>query len=160
MRILALDPATHTGWATNAFGKEVLSGVEDFSLQRGDSNGMRFIYFRRWLSSIASDKDLKPEPTIDLIIYEIPYHRGGRDADVLLGLISHLKAFCAEIGIEYTPVPPSTLKKSATGSGRASKQDMVEAAKKRWNKPDITDDNEADALMLLSYALEKYGHAK
>ena len=59
-------------------------------------------------------------------------------------------AFAAKYNIETMPVHTATLKKFATGNGRASKEDMVKAAIQRgWNP---VDDNEADAILLLEYA--------
>ena len=45
-----------------------------------------------------------------------------------------------------------TIKKHATGKGNAGKQDMVEAMQLLGHP--VTDDNEADALALLHWALE------
>ena len=54
MRILALDLATRTGWAWGNVYKDgpftPHSGVEDFSVRRGESPGMRFLRFDAWLS--------------------------------------------------------------------------------------------------------------
>ncbi len=153
MRILGLDLGTKTGWACN-YGYEVkqsaLSGVQDFSLKRGESPGMRYLRFRSWLAEIWGLE----RPT--LIVYEQAHHRGGAATQVLNGLVSHLQAFCAEKNIDHTPVHSATLKKFATGSGRASKADMVKAMQKRWNW-DGTSDDEADALAVLAWAIEEYG---
>lgn len=48
-------------------------------------------------------------------------------------------------------IPVGTIKKHATGKGNASKDEMIEAMKARGHSP--ADDNEADALALLHYAL-------
>lgn len=52
-----------------------------------------------------------------------------------------------------TWVPPATLKKAATGNGRATKRDMIRAANESYGRASngaamITDDNEADAWLL------------
>ena len=47
-------------------------------------------------------------------------------------------------GWEISSVSPMTIKKAVTGTGRASKKDMVEYIQKRY--PEVTDHNEADAL--------------
>lgn len=55
-------------------------------------------------------------------------------------------------------VHPSTLKVYATGNGRASKQDMVLAARGRLGKHlHVTNDDEADAAWLTAVALAHYG---
>lgn len=48
-------------------------------------------------------------------------------------------------------VPPATLKKFATGSGKASKQEVMSAVAKKWG-PEFTDDNMADAFVLARMA--------
>lgn len=57
------------------------------------------------------------------------------------------KVLLAE-GIEYVTLPPATLKKAATGSGRAEKSDMINSYNKAYPDVVITDDNQADAAWL------------
>lgn len=52
--------------------------------------------------------------------------------------------------ILWVVVPPPTLKKAATGNGRASKEEMVESACRKWRQ--CPNDDLADA-----YALAVYG---
>ncbi len=59
----------------------------------------------------------------------------------------------ADHDIEIMPVHTATLKKFATGSGRASKVEMIEAAKARGWIPQ--DDKEAAVVLLLEYALNE-----
>ena len=49
-------------------------------------------------------------------------------------------------------VPPTTLKQFATGSGKASKEQMVTAVQQF--DPEITNDNLADAYLLALYGTE------
>jgi Holliday junction resolvasome RuvABC endonuclease subunit len=53
---------------------------------------------------------------------------------------------------EPTSVPPTTLKQFATGSGRATKEQMVKAAQEF--DAEITNDNLADAYLLALYGTE------
>lgn len=148
MKILALDLGTKTGWALGEKIAErsfLYSGVQDFSLKRGESEGMRNLRFDRWLEAMFVEQS-RP----DLVVYEMPHHRGGAATAVLGGMVGILLAKCAEHHIEYTKVHSSTLKKYATGSGRASKEEMVKRAALKFDKP-ILDDNEADALHLWAY---------
>ena len=81
------------------------------------------------------------------------HHRGGAATACCVGLVTEIQAFAAEHNIEIMPVHTASLKKFATGSGRANKLEMIEAAKARgW---DPVDDNEADACSLLDYALNE-----
>ena len=149
MNILSLDLATKTGWASNVHGRR--SGVVEFALKRGESPGMRFLRARAWLNEIW--KLLGGQ--IDIIVYEQAHHRGGAATAVCVGLVTEVLAFAAARNIELMPVHTATLKKFATGSGRASKEDMVQAAKARgWNP---VDHNEADAQLLLEYAMSDLG---
>ena len=148
MNILSLDLATKTGWASNILGKR--SGVTEFKLKRGESPGMRFLRCRAWLGEIH-----RLLGQIDVICYEQAHHRGGDATACCVGLVTEALAFAAENKIELMPVHTATLKKFATGSGRASKEDMVQAAKSRRRDPQ--DDNEADAQLLLEYAYSELG---
>jgi Holliday junction resolvasome RuvABC endonuclease subunit len=144
--ILALDLATKTGWAFRQNGL-IVSGVQDFSLRRGDSPGMRYVYFNAWLNQLW--QKLNPQ----VIFYEQPHMRGGHATEVLAGLVAHLQALCARAEIEHTAVHTGTLKKFATGSGRGDKSGMIAKARKELMREPI-DDNEADAVCLLLYAEE------
>jgi Holliday junction resolvasome RuvABC endonuclease subunit len=50
-------------------------------------------------------------------------------------------------------VAASTVKKYATGSGRAEKPDMIHAAKQKFVDLDVDDDNAADAVHILCYGM-------
>ena len=140
MNILSLDMATKTGWASNILGNR--SGVIEFQLKRGESPGMRFLRCRAWLNEMHRLLGGK----IDIIAYEQAHHRGGNATSVCVGLVTEVQAFAAEHNIELMPVHTATLKKFATGNGRAGKPAMIQAASERgWNP---RDDNEADAALL------------
>ena len=150
MRVLAIDPGTKMGWALGKSGSsEVLSGTWDLSLRRGDSSGMRYVYLRKKLTEI-----LAAYPDLEMVITEQAHNRGGHATEVLNGLVTHVQSWCAEHNItKVTSVHSSTLKKSATGKGNASKEEMIQTAiEKGWNPKD---DNEADALHILDYALHE-----
>ncbi len=67
-----------------------------------------------------------------------------------------LLEICDELNLpEPIYVNPSTLKKFATGNGKASKYDMVMACKERYNFHPNNDD-EADAFWLFKYYCQKY----
>jgi crossover junction endodeoxyribonuclease RuvC len=55
-------------------------------------------------------------------------------------------------------VPPSVLKKYATGKGNASKQEVMLAASRRYPWADIVDDNTADAQVLYAMGCDWLGH--
>jgi hypothetical protein len=131
MNILAVDLATRTGWSTNICDRR--SGVIEFPIKRGESPGMRFLRCRAWLTEMWR---LLDQP-IELIAYEQAHHRGGAATACCVGLITEVQAFAAEHDIELMSVHTATF--------------MIKAAKERgWNPED---DNEADACLLLEYAL-------
>jgi Holliday junction resolvasome RuvABC endonuclease subunit len=152
MRILALDFGTKTGWATHNGGFGVPSGTEEFPIKRGESPGMRYLRFSRW---VGGQLNLYQ---VSLVVYEQAHHRGGYATALLEKMIGIMEMNCAALMIEYTPVHSATLKKWATGNGRADKEDMVLAAVQRFPDVAIKDDNQADALLLLAYAEEKFGN--
>jgi Holliday junction resolvasome RuvABC endonuclease subunit len=148
VNLLALDMSTKTGWATNA-GRQ--SGVQVFDVRRGESPGMRFLRCRAWLNEIWKLLGGK----IDVICYEQAHHRGGAATACCVGLVTTVLAFAAEHNIETMPVHTGQLKKWATGKGNAGKPQMIQTAKARGWSP--ADDNEADAQLLLEYAIETLG---
>ena len=148
MNILALDCATRTGWALWDKGKLIESGVQDFTKRRGDSNGILFLNFRIWLTRMLLNN-------ITLVVYEQAHHRGGAATEICVNLTGRVQEMCSELKIEYTTVHSNTLKKWATGDGRADKGEMmVQAGNILGRKP--IDSNEADAVMMAAYASENY----
>ena len=152
MKILAIDCGTKTGFAYYANGI-VESGVQDFSLKRGESNGMRFLRFRSWL------QDMLNMLGVDLVAYEMPHHRGGSATEVLIGMTTRIQEECDSRNINYTSVHSATLKKYATGKGNASKEQMLVEARRRFGD-EIVDDNEADARFMLEWGKEHFNGGK
>lgn len=153
MNILALDLATRTGWALRERGRTE-SGAESFEVKRGESPGMRYLKFNAWLDEVALIHGRDETKRVELIVYEQPFvMRSGAAAEISLGLATRVQEFCARHGIEHAAVNGSTLKKWTTGRGNADKVAMLEAVARRWRRVD--DDNEADAVALLYYALEE-----
>jgi hypothetical protein len=149
VNVLALDMATTTGWALRE-GGATTHGVQLFELKRGESPGMRYIRFRRWLEEIGA--------RADIIVYENTVHSPGAIArEIATGFATRVHEYCATRDIDYTGVWPSTLKKWTTGKGNAKKPDMLAAAIRRgWVEPAADlDDNEVDAIALLHHALEE-----
>lgn len=153
MRILALDCATLTGWATGVSERPcsfVEHGVQLFDLRRGESPGLRFMRFRSWLYEVG---DLfRP----DLVVYELAHHRGGAATELAVGMTTRVQEFAADRRVEHASVHTATLKKHATGRGNAEKPAMIAAARARFGVEPM-DDNDADALLLLGYAIDVYG---
>jgi len=146
--ILALDLGTQTGWALTSRDGSITSGNQSFKPQRFEGGGMRFLRFKRWLTDIKQCND-----GIDQVVFEeVRRHVGVDAAHAYGGFMGQLTAWCEHHQIPYQGIPVGTIKKHATGKGNASKDEMVAAVRGRSHNP--ADDNEADAIGLLSLARE------
>ncbi|MBG1252181.1 hypothetical protein F4W02_34955 [Burkholderia pseudomallei] len=148
LTILAIDLGTTTGWALRPRGGQIVHGFISFRPQRFEGGGMRYLRFKRWLTEIkavASD--------IHAVYFEeVRRHAGVDAAHVYGGLLATLTAWCEHHDIPYQGVPVGTIKKHATGKGNTGKEGMVVAMQARGYP--VTDENEADALALLHWAIE------
>jgi Holliday junction resolvasome RuvABC endonuclease subunit len=153
--ILTIDPGTSCGFAigTTAGQHTVMSsGVWDLKPMRGESDGMRFNYLRSKLHIMH-----RAYPKIDLVCYEDAFQIGLKARQLYDGYVTHIQSWCADKNINYTKVHAMTLKKHATGSGRASKADMRAAALKRGFVLNTDSDDEVDAIWIFDYAATVYG---
>ncbi len=155
MLILGIDSGTKTGWCLfDSLRKKVIeSGVEDFSKQRGEGNGMLFLKFRTWIGQILDIGGGKER--IGMVIYEQAHHRGGYATELCVNLTGRIQEESEKTGVPYATVHTSTLKKWATGKGNAGKAEMIEAAKRLLGRKPI-DDNEADAVNLAAYGSSRF----
>jgi Holliday junction resolvasome RuvABC endonuclease subunit len=149
--ILALDLGTTTGWAIRDFDGLITSGTVSFKPSRYDGGGMRYLRFTNWLTEI----DRLSGPIEAIYFEEVRRHVGTDAAHVFGGLLAVLTSWGELRGIPYQGVPVGTIKKHATGKGNAPKQAMIDAARVRGFTP--ADDNEADAIAILLWALETRG---
>jgi len=145
---LALDLGTTTGWAVRSSDGAITSGTMSFRPGRFEGGGMRFLRFKRWLAEIEL---LSGRPTV-IYFEEVRRHAGVDAAHVYGGFMGQLTAWCEHHGIPYQGVPVGTIKKHATGKGNAGKAAVIAAVRERGFDP--TDDNEADAIALLLWAVE------
>ena len=149
--ILALDLGTTTGWALCSRDGSTTSGTMTFKPARFEGGGMRFLRFRGWLAEIAGLSG----GLARVVFEEVRRHAGTDAAHAYGGFLGTLTAWCEEIGIPYEGVPVGTIKRHATGKGNADKAAMVAAMQSRGYRP--ADDNEADALALLFWAIDPKG---
>ena len=159
--ILALDLGTTTGWALRSANGPVAHGFVSFKSQRFEGGGMRYLRFGRWLADMlalsgqqsGSQTGSQTNLTGIGAVYfeEVRRHLGVDAAHVYGGLLATLTAWCEHHQIPYQGVPVGTIKRHATGKGNAGKAEVI-AAMKALGHP-VTDDNEADALALLHWAL-------
>lgn len=149
--LLALDLGTTTGWALRAADGLITSGTVSFRPSRYDGGGMRYVRFRAWLERLAEDAG----PIGAIHFEEVRRHVGTDAAHVFGGLLATLTAWAETAGVPYQGVPVGTIKRHATGKGNAPKEAMIAAARARGFSP--ADDNEADAIAILFWAIETAG---
>ena len=148
LTILAIDLGTTTGWALRPRDGQIAHGFVSFRPQRFEGGGMRYLRFKGWLTEIkAVAADIHA-----VYFEEVRRHAGVDAAHVYGGLMATLTTWCEHHNIPYQGVPVGTIKKHATGKGNASKDEVI-AAMRTLGHP-VTDDNEADALALLHWAID------
>jgi hypothetical protein len=149
--ILALDLGTTTGWALRLATGQILHGSVSFRPSRFDGGGMRFVRFAAWLDTVVTDAS-----GLDAIYFEeVRRHLGVDAAQLYGGFLATLAAWCEHRAIAYQGVPVGTIKRHATARGNADKAMMIAAMTARGFDP--KDDNEADAIALLLWAIETKG---
>lgn len=152
MNILAIDLGTTTGWALGVRDGSIQGGSASFAPRKSEGPGQRWLKFRQFLIDrrvAAGD--------VHVCYYEdVKRHGPGvQAAHVYGGLLAMLQVWGEVNRVRLVPVGVGTIKKHWTGKGNADKAAMVAEAQRRGHLP--TDDNHADALALLSYALEQEG---
>ena len=153
--IIAFDPSTHCGWAFRAADESVGSGVFDLPPSNSNTDGARLRRFQNWLNKMLDV--VVPE----IVVYErmfIPAARS-RGGKLLIKIEGIIQTTCDDGKTDLEVVAPTALKKFATGKGqKVSKEEMIAAARKKWPKHlynrKVVPDDEAEALLLLAWAIE------
>ena len=146
--VLALDLGTTTGWALRSRDGQIAHGFVNFKPQRFEGGGMRYLRFKRWLSEIKGAVG----EIHSVYFEEVRRHSGVDAAHVYGGLMATLTAWCEHHNVPYQGIPVGTIKKHATGKGNAGKAEVISAMRAKGHP--VTDDNEADALALLGWAID------
>lgn len=149
--VLALDLGTQLGWAIQLSGGTIESGTVSFRPSRYDGGGMRYLRFRGWLDSVARDA-----AGLSAVYFEeVRRHAGTDAAHVYGGFLASLTAWCEQNRIPYEGVPVGTIKRHVSGKGNADKPAVIDAVRSRGFNP--ADDNEADAIAILLWAIDTRG---
>ena len=138
--ILALDLAKSTGFCELTDGFLVESGTV---LLEGDLTA-RFIGLREWLDQRLS---------VDVVVVERGHCRGWAPTISGIGFRTVAAIHARMRSSGFDEVHTGTLKKWATGNGKASKARMMERASELAGR-DIKCDDEADAICLAFYSWE------
>jgi len=143
--ILALDIALRTGFAYGNTPEDIQFGTRDFSGLSSD-NAVRGRRFNRWLLELLTE--IEPH---DVYIERGFYKNGLPTTELLWGLTWEANRAAESRNIPRHMISPMTIKKSICGSGKAKKPEVMAAVKgKGFN---VQDDNAADAVALLLYAM-------
>ncbi|VVE00226.1 hypothetical protein PIN31115_02065 [Pandoraea iniqua] len=149
--ILALDLGTKLGWASVGRNGHVRSGSLTCAPRSREAAGQRWSRFRELLTDCYAELG-----EIHAVYFEDVKRHGPNQviaAHVYGGFLAHLEHWCAGRNIEMTGVGVGQVKKAWTGAGNAKKPEMIAAAQARGFRP--KDDNEADALAILSLAITR-----
>lgn len=153
--VLAVDPAQGFGVAVGSIERGYIASTA-FGFQnwaRKNSPGRVAKMVAQKLSEFVRMQAVVS--SIDLLAYEMPTMHA-RNANPLpqwaMLVAAHLAADSC-LCWKSRPYWPSTIKARGAEHGRAGKNDMMAAASK-WVDAAITNDDEADAILLLKIALE------
>ncbi|CUW37103.1 putative Polynucleotidyl transferase (phage related) [Magnetospirillum sp. XM-1] len=149
--VLTLDLGSTTGWAMLLADGTIVSGTMQFRPSRYEGGGMRYLRFRSWLDHLLSSaKEIG-----SVCFEEVRRHAGTDAAHLYGGFLAHLSAWCELNHIPYQGVPVGTIKRHTTGKGNAGKDAVIAAMRSKGFTPE--DDNEADALAILTWVIDTQG---
>ena len=138
MNALGLDLGSKTGYAILQ-DEKIECGTKKL---RTSTPGSRFCDFYCWMTGLIST--INPQ----IIFFERVYSHNGTEAAHVYGAFMYiLISMCEVRGIRCVGLSVCAIKKHLSGSGRASKSDMIAAARALGYAP--VDDNAADAIGVL-----------
>jgi Holliday junction resolvasome RuvABC endonuclease subunit len=145
-QVLGLDIATHTGYYSV---RE--SGTWNFTESKRRNGNKMHGAFRVMLLAFIRRYGIRR-----IVAEDVSVNRHFYDMRRLAELRGILLEVCDEMDLpEPEFVNPATLKKFATGDGRADKAAMIRACREKYRYEPV-DDNAADACHLYHYYLRKY----
>lgn len=144
--VLSLDIATHCGYYSTHE-----SGTWNFTQRSGKSAIEQHLMFYTTLKDFVLTHGIKQIVAEDVNVKA--QFIGMRKLSEFRGI---LFLICAELALpEPKFINVSTVKKWATGDGKADKKKMIEFCRKRWGIDPI-DDNMADAVHIWKYYVRIY----
>jgi crossover junction endodeoxyribonuclease RuvC len=142
MRYVGIDPSTKTGLAIIDKQGNVINTQDVTTKVKEDPQ--RF-------SDIAEKIMDELEPNDVITIEGFSYGSKGKGVSFQYGLGWIIRHTLLERGYKYTEVPPTSVKKFATGKGNTKKDEMVLPIFKKWGF-EHTSDNVRDAFVLAQMA--------
>lgn len=168
-RVIAIDPGTTFGWAVGSVEEDaggyvnagkggrsrarflIASGSERVNADK-KFPGRRYEHLRMHLRDLFYIYG-----AAILYVYETPHQSGRLAAEYHFGMIATIQAEASRLPAEVLAVHSSTLKKYATGNGRAEKPDMLRAATRLVGPQyELSGHDEADAIWLCHYGRSEY----
>jgi crossover junction endodeoxyribonuclease RuvC len=150
MPFVGIDPSTKTGLVVLDEDGTILMTEEIKTKINQDPH--RFI-------DIA-DNLLNELDTEDIIVLEgFSFGSKGQGVSVQYGIGWQIRSELIRCGFKYIEVPPSVLKKFATGKGNCKKEDMVLPIYKKWGF-EHKSDNVRDAYVLARIGMALHGKEK
>lgn len=144
--VLSLDLGANVGWAVMRTDGAVLYHFKTFP--KVGAFGRRHYNFKRWLTEMKQQFG-----GFCHVVYERNQFTRGNPG-IMFQQEGILNAWCEHHGISYEGYSCGTIKKHFTGSGRATKEEMMAAAQSLGYTP--AKDHVADALACLSLGVKKY----
>lgn len=143
MTLLALDPSMKNfGYAILSDGQRIVSGAQSFA-KLTDCADLA-IAVEQWLTELIEQYHVT-----DMAV-EMPHMRGS-STYILFGLVWTAHRVAKKMGVRRREIRASELKKFATGSGGADKDQMMAAAEAKYGYSPTSHD-EADALLIGAWA--------
>lgn len=142
MNYIGIDPSTKTGIVILNKNGEVMHKEEIASNEKDDLD--RFDEIAQKVKSLVNKTD-------KVTIEGFSYGSRGRGVSTQYGIGWILRYVLYYAGVDFIEIPPTTLKKFATGKGNAKKEDMILPIYKRYGFEDKSD-NVRDAYVLAQIA--------
>ena len=152
MNILALDLATKTGYAAHLPGG-IISGSKSFKALPSQPVGALFSKWDEWINCQLDKTE------IEFVAYElVDFRMQNRQWNQIYhGMVAIMMAAAFRRTIGTRGYTVRDIKLAATGKAKATKAEMVAAARAQWLDQAIQDDNQADALWVLYLACKSQG---
>lgn len=151
MKVFGMDPGVkNVGWAV------VEEGVVDFGVFDPSSQAVAFNdkLNEEMVSSVRFFREKLQE--VDAVAWEIvPSFGGMSQRDRVVGVASALKFVTWELGLPWVGRAPATIKKLATGNGKATKAEMKAEVFRRYPDTPVVKKmpvDAYDAIMIASVA--------
>jgi crossover junction endodeoxyribonuclease RuvC len=138
MRYVGIDPSSKTGLVIIDKQGNIINTQDVTTKEKEDPQ--RF-------SDIAEKIIDELEPNDLIAIEGFSYGSKGKGVSFQYGLGWIIRHLLLERGYRYTEVPPTSVKKFATGKGNTKKDEMVLPIYKKWGF-EHTSDNVRDAFVL------------